>query len=700
MTKTILLATTAMLLTAGAAQAQSANGAPSTAPATPPQVAEAPVPTGPTQNSPEVDTAQQGVLVFTPDFFAEQRPNTALDMVVRVPGFSVNDGSGNRGFEGAVGNVLINNARPASKNDTGSNVLSRTPANQVERIELIRGGAPGIDMQGYSVVANVILKTENTRQSIVTFNANLFEGGQDLFGGSYQFTAREGERTWGVTLSDGISSSDSNGVGTVVRTDANGNVIRQEDWFNDQYGGGTAIRGNFATPLFGGKIDLTARYGVNDFHSVSLQTATDVRRENLYDDDGDSGEFGAVYTRPLSPRLNLETRLIHEWSTFDNASTSRTRLGAIDNPEQRFASEGDASESILRGLVRFEHSPALTFETGAEVAYNMLETNQAFTVGGVPVPLPSASVKVEEIRGEMFGKGTWRIDPKLTLEGGLRVEASTISQSGDADQEESFFFPKPRFLATWTPMADNQLRVRFEREVGQLDFGDFAASADLDDENVLGGNVDLVPEQRWISEAIYERRFWGEGIISIGLRHDAIVDAIDVIPLDDGLSAVGNIGDGTLDQLNVNFTLPFDKLGVPGGTFRFRNTWNKTEVTDPTTGEKRPISNVRPTQAVISWEHDITTWKFQYGGAWLPLLGQKSFDPDQSSSWRGSDYFELWAEYKPTATLSIRTQVNIWNDFDQERIVYADRTTRDILFIEERFIDPRTFWQIRLRKTF
>ena len=695
MTKTILLATTAILLTGGAAAAQTSSEGPD------PQVAQAPVPTGPTSQTPQTDAVQQGVLVFTPDFFADQRPNTALDMVSRVPGFSVNDGSGSRGFEGAVGNILINNARPASKNDTGSSVLSRTLASQVERIELIRGGAPGIDMQGYSVVVNVILKTENTRQSILTVAGFFFDGGRDMFNGSYQFSAREGERTWGVTLSDGVSMSDSNGVGPVVRTDANGVVLREENYYNDGYGGGQSIRGNFATPLWGGKIDLTARYGVNDFHSINLQTATDVRRESLFENDGDGGEFGAVYSRPLSDRLKMETRLIHQWNSFESVSTSRSRLGGVDSPEQRFTGVGDSSESILRGLVRFERSPALTFETGAEVAYNMLEVDQAFTVGGAPIPLPSASVKVEETRGEAFGKATWRIKPELTLEGGLRLESSTISQSGDADQEKSFFFAKPRFLATWTPMANNQVRVRFEREVGQLDFGDFAASADLEDENVFGGNVDLEPEQRWISELIYERRFWGDGIVSLGLRHDEITDALDVIPLDHGLSAVGNIGDATLDQLALTVAIPTDKLGVSGGMFRFRNTWNHTEVTDPTTGEIRPISNVRPTQAVISWEQDITSWKLQYGGAFIPLLGQKSFDPDQTSGWRGHDYFEAWAEYKPTETLSIRAQINIWNDFNIERTVYADRTAaRPIAYVENRYIDPRTFFQVRVRKTF
>lgn len=680
MTKTILLATTAILITAGAASAQ-----------TP----------GEQSAAPQAEANQQGVLVFTPDFFADQRPNTALDMVNRVPGFSVVDGDGSRGFEGSVGNVLVNGARPASKNDTGSAVLSRTLATQVERIELVRGGAPGIDMQGFAVVVNVITRSESSRQSVLTLFGNLFDGGQDLFGGSYQFTAKEGDTTWGVTLSDGISMSDADGVGPVIRRDANGVIIREEDYYNNQYGGGTAIRGNFATPFMGGKIDLTARYGVNDYHSINLQTAPDVLRENYFDDDGSSGEFGAVYTRPLSARLNLETRFIHQFNTFEGISTARTRVGGVDSPEQRFVGEGDASETILRGTVRFERSPALTFETGGEVAYNMLDTQQAFTVGGAPVVLPSASVLVEELRGEVFGKSTWRMRPDLMLEAGLRLEGSTISQSGDADQEKSFFFAKPRFQATWTPMANNQFRFRFERELGQLDFGDFAASADLSDENVLGGNVDLEPEQRWITELTYERRFWEDGIISIGLRHDEIVDAIDVIPLDMGLSAVGNIGDGTLDQLAVNILVPMDKFGFSGGRLGFRNTWNHTEVTDPTTGETRAISNLRPSQPVFTIAQDITSWKLQWGGAYIVSLEQIGYDPDQTSGFRGSDYFEFWTEYKPTPTLSLRAQINIWNDFEVERTVYADRTpARPVAFVENRYIDPRTFVSFRVRKTF
>ena len=685
MTKSMLLATAAMFCLAGAAHAGEATGQPAQ------EAAQAPAD----------DAAQRGVLVFQPEFFAAQRPNTALDMVDRVPGFDVDDGSGARGFEGAVGNILINGSRPASKNDTGSNVLSRTPANRVERIELIRGGAPGVDMQGYAVVVNVILKTGASRQSVLTWNSVNFDGGHDIYGGSYQFTNTNGDRSWGVFLSDGTSSSDSNGPGRNVRHDGTGKLIRDESFVNDGYGGGRSIRGNYSGPLAGGKIEATARYGVHDWQEWQELASSSAFRRSAYAEENHSGELGLTYTRPLAPKWNLEARVIHTFENFDNVSTSDETLGGVKSAQQRFVADGDDSESIARALVRHDFSKALTLEAGGEVAYNMLDVKQAYSVGGVAVPLPSASVKVEELRGEAFSKATWRVNPKLTLEGGLRLETSTIKQSGDASNKKSFFYAKPRFLATWTPKANNQFRFRFERELGQLDFGDFAASSDLDDNTVYGGNVDLKPEQRWISELSYERRFWGEGIVSIGYRHDEIIGVIDRLPLPDNLSATGNIGDATLDRLSVNIVVPTDKFGIKGGRFTFKNDWNETHVTDPTTGKDRPISGVRPTQANIGFQQDLVKYKTQWGINWLPLLGQGTYDVDQTNVWRGSNYYEAFAEYKPTSTLAIRMQVNVWDDFTIRRTVFADRApNRAVAFVEDREINPRTFVQLRVRKTF
>ncbi|HZV84150.1 MAG TPA: TonB-dependent receptor [Brevundimonas sp.] len=687
------------LLTGVALCAISTAASAQTAP--PAGAAQAPVPTGPATTAPAADAAQQGVLVFEPAFFADQRPNTALEMVNRVPGFSVQDGDGSRGFEGSVGNILINGSRPASKNDTGSSVLSRTLASRVQRIELIRGGAPGIDMQGYSVVVNVITTVESTRQSILQLNANLVNGGRDLFSGSYQFSASSGERTWGVILNDGMGFSDGSGVGRVLRVAPDGTVLRDEALRTEAYGGGNSIRGNFASPWMGGKIDLTARVGVGDFNNITEQKAPGTLRYSESVNENTSGELGAVFTRPLADDLTLESRFIHTRSDFDNASVSGGQVGGVPSADQVFTTEGTNSETILRGLTRWERSASMTIETGGEVAYNMLETDQAFTVNGAPVTLPSASVKVEETRGQLFGRGTWRLRPDLTLEGGLRVEGSTISQSGDASQEKSFYFVKPRFQATWTPIPSHQLRFRVEREVGQLNFGDFAASSDLAGETLFGGNVDLEPESRWIGEAIYERRFWGEGIFTIGYRHDEVSNYIDVIPLKNGLSAVGNIGDGTSDRVSVNLLLPADRLGFIGGRINFRNDWIHTEVTDPTSLEIRSVSNLRTSQPYIGIDQTIASMKIQWGAFVLTRLGQSTFNPDFTNRWRaGSDYFQAYVEYKPTPTLTLRAQLTDWDEFVTTRTQFANRVTRPVAYVETREVNPRTFWSLQLRKTF
>ena len=314
-----------------------------------------------------------------------------------------------------------------------------------------------------------------------------------------------------------------------------------------------------------GVIDLTARYGINDFETLTLQTSPTVRSEARYQEDGSSGEFGAVFTRPLGSRLTSEPHFIHDFSDDNGVSNSRTTLSGVGSPEQGFASDSKASETILRTLVRFEQSANLTWESGGEIAYNMLEADQAFSNGGVLVPLASASVKVEETRGEVFGLGAWRLRDNLTVESGVRVEGSTINQSGDADSEKAFSFIKPRLLATWTPWTNNQFRVRFEREVGQLDFNAFAASAELQNENVLGGNI----------------------------------------------------GDATLDRLSVNIQAPLDRFGFAGGRISARNTWNHTEVIDPTTGKTRPLSNVPKSHAVIVIGQDIESLDLQWSAAWV-----------------------------------------------------------------------------------
>ena len=84
----------------------------------------------------EVASPTKGERRFVPDFFTSYAPVTALDMVKRIPGFSINEGEGRRGFGENAGNVLIDGDRPSTKSDDILTILSRIPASQVESITL------------------------------------------------------------------------------------------------------------------------------------------------------------------------------------------------------------------------------------------------------------------------------------------------------------------------------------------------------------------------------------------------------------------------------------------------------------------------------------------------------------------------------------------------------------------------------------
>ena len=144
--------------------------------------------------SPAARAADAGaVLVYPASYFEGIELNTAHDMITRVPGFVfIDTDTTKRGFGAASGNVLIDGVRPSSKTDTLSSVLDRIARSRVDRIEVIRGSAPGIDMQDQTVVANVILKRADETQVIATLTDTIYGDGHQGPGASVEFNRRVG----------------------------------------------------------------------------------------------------------------------------------------------------------------------------------------------------------------------------------------------------------------------------------------------------------------------------------------------------------------------------------------------------------------------------------------------------------------------------------------------------------------------------
>ena len=662
----------------------------------------------PTSGQPEGE-AREGVTVYRPEFFASSRPSTALDMVSRLPGFVFDGGSGARGFAGTAGNVLIDGKRPSSKSDFLGDIVARIPASQVERIEVIRGGAPGIDMQGQSVVANVVRRAGNASQQVLTVATQWFlQSGDNLPSLNYQTTRTVGPRTYEFSAGRGTSLDDSAGQGRRVRRDPSGAITRVEDASTEAEGRPYSARGSVKTPLAGGELRVNGAASKGDFKSEQHFLRPGVRTDVVGKDNNRSGELGLNYTRPLTERLSMEL------VGLQRLAAGEFRSNFEQNADRStFTSEAESGESIARGVLRLKRSDTLSFEAGAEAAFNFRDGRTALVDNGVEIDLPVAAVRVEERRGEGFLTATWRPFTTLGVEAGSRFEFSTISSSGDVENERSFFYPKPRALLTWTPTKSDTFRLRVEREVGQLNFGDFVSSANLADDRIVAGNPDIEPDQTWVIEASAERRFWNTGSIGLTFAHEQITDAIDRLPIlvdtdEDGdvdqiFDAPGNIGDGTQDELDFNLTLPLDRFRVPAGELKVTLELVESEVTDPTTGQGRRISGQRPEDLRIEFRQDVPRWKLTYGGYYLNGFEETYYRFNEIFRVTLDRYYGVYAEYKPDAKTSLRAELaNIGRfQLDREREVYTGpRNTSPLAFTEVFGTEAQQRIILRLRRTF
>ncbi len=674
-----------------------------------------------TQSAAQAAAGDQGVLSYTPADFAAARPNTALDMINRLPGFSFDGGENVRGFAGAAGNVLIDGQRPTIKTDTLSDMLSRITIDQVERIDLIRGGAPGIDMQGRTVIANVIRKRVDSFQQVLSLQAFAFaQTGDTIPGWNYQATRRAGEHQFDFQIGRGVAYDDS--VGFAERTTLDvltGNVLSQRVE-NEAEGPVHSLRANYKGPVLGGTLSINGLLSTDEFKDESFIYSPTTSERFIGRSANDRGEIGVNYLRPLGDRFEIEGLVLSKLAVGSGDSLGDT--GAA-NLQTRV--EAEAGESIARGVLRYEHSPALSFEGGGEAVFNYRDQQIALTVNGTPVPLPASDVQVEELRSEVYAEGTWRPNPQWSFEAGARMEMSTLTQSGQTSLERSFEYPKPRLLATWSPTNDDQIRMRIEREVGQLDLREFATNIDLNADRVDAGNANLEPDKRWVYEAAFEKRFWEKGAVVATLRHEDVEDVLDQFPFlvlvddngdgvpddnnNDGqpdvelVAGLGNIGDGTNDVAEVSLTLPLGPLGLEGGELKATGSWVVSEVTDPLTGETRRISGQRPDNLNVNFRQDLPALNLTFGLGWFGGWEEDYYYLEEVQSLRLSHFYSSFVEWKPNPNFTLRAELNNFDPyrFTIERFVYdGPRDTGALIELERERRKSQMIGRLSARWTF
>jgi len=645
-----------------------------------------------------------GVIRYESSFFTEFQPTTALDMVKRLPGFAFEPGDTTvRGFAGALGNVLIDGQRPASKAVLLEDVLRRIPVAGVSSIEVIRGGAPGINMQGQSVVANVVRRSGNmsTHAGEVT---GLFASEYDPGIGLRLESASNIDK---LSLNGTLNFRDeqqygNTGRGELIRRNADRELILasgfETDWSQRTYqaNGSAEYQGDaglLRINLGGTSQDtrqldiLTARTGVPQTFDSTI--VTDIRL--------DQGEAGVDYEHSFSDVLTARALLLQSLERKIIAADSIDALSLQNSADEAFR-----GESILRSSATYRASPALTIEGGLEGAYNFLDVDASLSRNGTAVELPADNVKIEERRGEAFVDFRWKVSPRLASDIGMRYEVSTISQTGDHDAKRTLSYPKPRVMVRFDMEGDIQLRGRIERTVSQLEFRDFASQASLDAGTINGGNADLRPENAWEFEGGIEKRFWGSGAILLSYTYSMVSDVVDLVPVG-AFDAPGNLGDGTREKIVFGLSLPLERIGLSGTQLRFNGDWNWSEVDDPVTNESRRITKHAPVGGDV-----LITKEFPSLNSTLSLENSYSkretyFRIGEVRTDHWDHFLRLYWDWTPKADTVVRLMFNNFTGRPRSRwrTVYdGTRASGEILYHEDRHVDALRFVQLQVRKTF
>jgi len=641
--------------------------------------------------------ATEGAVVYAPDFFTPFAPQTALDMVRRVPGFSIDEGADRRGFSGAAGNVLIDGARPSAKSQGIDDILGRIPASQVVRIELIRGASTG-EAAGQSVVVNVV-RTASAGSGRYEIQGERSDSGRITPSAELSYTGRIGRIDYTLGAERDLEERPLSG-GRLLR-DGGDNLVGYRTDFTPRTWRQARTNGSIAAPLFGGTFNLNASGGRWNFRTDlesagfdQLSNPTDSFRLSINERERNR-EIGGDWERRFDDwnlkLVGLDRRF---WYANDERTLERDdtdRQTGVTRQRRRM----ELNESIGRATLGWTISPAHRIEFGGEGALNVLEAATNLTVdngaGPIAIVLPAANVTVEEERFEGFLTHNWKVTPRWSLESGVTVETSTISQSGDTTASRSLTYWKPSVQVTRQIGERDQIRVKFLRDVSQLDFGDFASSATLADNTVAAGNPDLRPQATWRLQGVFDKRFGTNGAVALELTREWIEDASDLVPILDTVSgdffdAPGNIGEGELFGVRLTGTLPLDFI-LKGAQLKPELSWAESEVTDPVTGRTRQASGFAETEVAIEFRHDIAPLKLAYGFEYYKQSQVQFFRVGEVETYEEGPFLDGFIE--TTAIDNVKVRFFAWNlldsEFRRERRFYApDRRTGAVVLDEER----------------
>jgi hypothetical protein len=637
--------------------------------------------------------------VYTPADFARFAPKTAYDMLTQVPSFTIrNVDTTERGLGQASENVLINGQRISNK--LGAvDLLQRTPASSVDRIEIVDASSLGIaGLVGQ--VANVIIKagtatTKGSGQYEWRLNARAHFTEPELMGGSISYSNKLGPVDYTVSLRNGYGRG---GLGGPVNV-YDANHVPTEHWVERYKGEHEEVNSELKLGIHPGSSvgNLTLNYtpywnpNFQEQRRTILATNEVRIRTNTTSLAGYTADVNGDYEFGLGPgRLKLIGLRHWEHEPLVNTDITRFITTGADAIGSRFSRDTHLGEVIGRGEYHWKTGKN-DWQVSLERAFNYLDQKgglfeldpqQVF----VPVPFPEGSGKVTEVRYEGIVTFSRPLASNLDMQLAAGAEISKLDRVTDAEPARKFFRPKGSLTLGWHPAKDWDVSFKLRRRVGQISFYDFLAQPELSQDRENAGNPELVPPQssEFETEISHDLGRWGK--TRLNFHYYSVSDIVDVIPIGTDGQGIGNLPHADRLGAESTSTINLDPLGFHGAKVDLNLGGEWTSVKDPLTHKRRPITNVQDVWGSIQIRHDIPGTPF----AWSAYVQHQHYTKNYYLTEIYSQLDLPWisgfyVEDKNFMGLTVRASVdNVpegWHLFD--RTVYAGfRDRAPIRFFE------------------
>ena len=575
----------------------------------------------------QMNTSDTNARIFKAEYFNKFTPRTALDMVRQIPGFQIQEGSSKRGLGQGGANILINGERISSKT-SANDFLSRINAKDVKRIELLDGAK--LDIPGLSgQVVNVIASSgeiSGTWNWSPYFRKNLQSG---ILNGSIGLSGKKNNLDWQINFRNFALRFGNWGPEERRLTDGTLFEIRDEKLTFIRDDPRLSVNIGYK-PKQDHLFNLSAEYSQPNtfFSEISKHQAISARGDNdeqhfFRGQDSKKFKISADYEFPFGPESwNGKLKLI---SLYDDRHTPSKsvfdtyRAGELIAKTNFFAGR-DTLEAIGRAEYSWKDAQNRDWQWALEGAFNVLDGSSKLEVLDIntgqfnEIPLAGGTAKVEEKRAETNITHSRKLTDKWSLQTSLGVEYSEISQTGANGLTREFVRPKGYLSSSYQLDASTNLRVRIEREVGQLNFSDFLSSVSLRDNLNTTGNIDLVPEQIWAGQLEWDRQFKDGHTLRIKLYADLIDDLVDRIPIGTDGDAVGNIDSAQRYGIDINASLKGDQWGYKGTRLDLVLDLADSKLDDPLTGQSRQLNRNKEWFWSVKFRHDIDNTNWAYGG--------------------------------------------------------------------------------------